>query len=60
MVSEKSGYFVQKVLQNGTNMTGNVFGNVPLQETIGLYGGLMSRLMATCVLCSVYMNVLFK
>ena len=59
-VFEKAGYFVQIVLQNGTNMTGNVFGNVPLLETIGLFGGLISRLLASCVLCSVYMNVLFK
>ena len=33
--------------------------NVPLQETIGLYGGLISRL-ASCVICSVSMSVLFK
>ena len=34
--------------------------NVPLQETIGLYSGLISRLLATCVICSMYMSVLFK
>ena len=33
---------------------------VPLQEVIGLYGGLISRMLATCVICAVYMNALFK
>ena len=27
--------------------------DVPLQETIGLLGGLISRMLATCVICSV-------
>ena len=34
--------------------------NVPLQETIGLYGGLISRLLAACVICSVFISVLLK
>ena len=34
--------------------------NVPLQETIGLYGGLILRLLATCVICSVFVRVLIK
>ena len=36
----------------------NVF--IPLQKTIDLYGGLISRLFATYVICSVFMSVLFK
>ena len=34
--------------------------NVPLHETIHLYGDLISRLLATCVIFSVFMSVLFK
>ena len=34
--------------------------NVPLQETIGLYGGLISWLLATCVICSVFVSALIK
>ena len=34
--------------------------NAPLQETIGLYGGLISKLLATCVIGSVFISVLFK
>ena len=34
--------------------------NVPLQETIGLYGGLISRLLASCVISSVFVRVLIK
>ena len=34
--------------------------NVALQETICLYGGLISTLLATCIICSVFMSVLFK
>ena len=34
--------------------------NVPLQETIGLYGGRISRLLATCVIFSVFVSALIK
>ena len=34
--------------------------NVPLQEIICLYGGLISRLLATSVICSVFLSALFK
>ena len=59
-VFEKAGYFVQIFFTNGINLSGNELGNDPLQETIGLYGGLVSRLLATFDIYSVFMSVLIK
>ena len=41
-------------------MSGNLLGYVPLREIICLYGGLIFRLMAAGMTCSVFMRVFFK
>ena len=59
-VFEKAGYFVQKVLQMESTYPEMCSVNVPLQTKIGLYGGLISRLLATFGICSVFISVLIK
>ena len=49
-VFEKAGYFVKKISKMESTCPEMCSVNVPLQESIGLYGGLISRLLATCVI----------
>ena len=59
-VFEKAGYFVhiKKKMESTYQEMRSV--DVHLHKKIGLYGGLISRLLATCVICSVFMSVLLK
>ena len=59
-VFDKAGYFVETFCKMKSTYPRFCSVNVLLQEIIGLRGGHISRLLATNVICSVFMSVLFK
>ena len=56
-VFENAEYFVKKLYKMESRYPEMCSVNVRLQETIGLYGGgFISRLLTSCVICSVFMS----